>query len=360
MLAVSLSFIVFFGSRFSGNMSTTPLISIIVPVYNKGKHLKKCIDSVIQQSYSNWELLLINDGSVDNSKRVINEFKDRRIIYMEHPNHGVSYTRNQGIKRAKGEYVIFLDADDFWTNSYLEKHVVQITKNESDIYFSGITKKYVDGKVEILDFPYSGYITETEFKKNFYEIQRKTLLYGYTTNKILKLEFLRVNNLLFNERINKSEDLDFYLRCYKKCKSFFFIKEHGYHYIRYPEGTSIYNNDTDFFSLINIQNELKAFCKDNLTDADNDHHAKIICNFASSAISEIPLLKIYTLPTIIKRINNDNTINQYYVVNGNMFFIMVKVFCHRLYVHTAQLFLKIWGRMFYMLMVGVQIMVVKL
>ena len=90
------------------------LISIIIPIYNKEKYLDDCIKSVIYQEYDNLEIILINDGSQDNSERIINKWiaKDQRIKYIAQENKGVAYARNKGISIANGEYIFLLDADD--------------------------------------------------------------------------------------------------------------------------------------------------------------------------------------------------------------------------------------------------------
>ena len=101
------------------NQSTTPTISVIVPVYNAEKYLRRCIDSVLAQTYTDFELLLIDDGSKDKSGEICDEYaiKDNRIRVVHKDNTGVSDTRNRGMDMAQGDYLMFLDADDFWVQS---------------------------------------------------------------------------------------------------------------------------------------------------------------------------------------------------------------------------------------------------
>ena len=98
------------------NQSTTPTISVIVPVYNAEKYLRRCIDSVLAQTYTDFELLLIDDGSKDQSGEICDEYaiKDNRVRVVHKDNTGVSDTRNRGMDMAQGDYLMFLDADDFW------------------------------------------------------------------------------------------------------------------------------------------------------------------------------------------------------------------------------------------------------
>lgn len=99
-----------------------PLVSIIIPVYNMEEYLDNCIKSIIRQTYSNFEILLIDDGSTDQSKSLCIswEKRDNRIRFFNHDNHGVSYTRNRGLKESRGEYIIFIDADDIVFEKYIE------------------------------------------------------------------------------------------------------------------------------------------------------------------------------------------------------------------------------------------------
>jgi glycosyltransferase involved in cell wall biosynthesis len=118
-----------------------PLVSIIIPAYNAGKYITETIDSVIEQTYINWELIIVNDGSADNTLSIIENYsaKDKRIAFISKQNTGVSDTRNTGIERAKGEFIAFLDADDVWLPSNLEMKVRLLEENGSiDYVFSNM------------------------------------------------------------------------------------------------------------------------------------------------------------------------------------------------------------------------------
>ena len=115
------------------------LISVIVPVYNTEKYLRKCIESILNQSYTNIELLLINDGSPDSSAEICREYlhKDKRCYYFEKENGGLSDARNYGIERAKGEYITFVDSDDFLMDLALEKLHATALLGEADLVVGG-------------------------------------------------------------------------------------------------------------------------------------------------------------------------------------------------------------------------------
>lgn len=111
------------------------LISIVVPVYNVEKYLVQCLDSILGQTYHNWELILVDDGSYDKSYKICCEYatKDERIKLLSQNNQGVSKARNVGLALAKGEYVTFIDSDDFVKKDYLEKLYQALIANQADI-----------------------------------------------------------------------------------------------------------------------------------------------------------------------------------------------------------------------------------
>lgn len=114
---------------------TSEKISIIVPVYNAENYLRRCIDSIFEQTYTNFELLLINDGSTDGSAKILEEVKesDSRIRVVHKKNEGVSATRNLGLKLATGDYITFIDSDDFVDKLYLDVLYKSLTENDADI-----------------------------------------------------------------------------------------------------------------------------------------------------------------------------------------------------------------------------------
>ena len=109
-----------------------PLVSIIVPVYNVESWLNKCIDSLLEQSYKNIEILLINDGSTDKSGDICNEYlnKSSKIRVFNNENKGLSYSRNFGMKNANGKYIVFIDSDDFISDSNIIEKFVEILEKD--------------------------------------------------------------------------------------------------------------------------------------------------------------------------------------------------------------------------------------
>lgn len=113
----------------------TDLVSVVISVYNVQKYLKTCIKSVINQSYKNLEIIIVNDGSPDNSLNIIKEYSeiDSRIVLIDKKNEGVSAARNDGIKKAKGKYIFFLDGDDFLDKDFFKYFTENAKENKSDV-----------------------------------------------------------------------------------------------------------------------------------------------------------------------------------------------------------------------------------
>ena len=120
-------------------------ISIIIPIYNSEKYLTHCLDSILKQTYQDFEVILVNDGSTDNSAKICDNYTitDARFKVIHKQNQGVSIARNTGISYAKGEYISFIDSDDWIENDYL-KNMINVADSSSDIIISGAICDYTD------------------------------------------------------------------------------------------------------------------------------------------------------------------------------------------------------------------------
>lgn len=113
-----------------------PLISIVIPTFNRSKSLKRAIKSVLNQSYKNWELIIVDNSSTDDSLSMISNYKDKKIqVYSVENNGVIAYSRNIGILKSHGEYIAFLDSDDWWKNTKLESSLNTLTINNADIVY---------------------------------------------------------------------------------------------------------------------------------------------------------------------------------------------------------------------------------
>lgn len=136
-------------------MRENNLVSIVVPIYNAEKHIKRCVNSVLKQEYKNLEILLINDGSTDHSLEIIETLSsnDSRIKIIDKNNEGVAETRNLGIKLATGKYIMFIDNDDFITSNYVKDYADKIIDLQYDIIIGGYQRVNSDDKVLFSDYP---------------------------------------------------------------------------------------------------------------------------------------------------------------------------------------------------------------
>lgn len=184
-------------------------VSVIIPVYNTEKYLDECLDSVQNQTLSGLEIICVNDGSKDGSPKILeNHAKyDKRIKIVNQENGGVSSARNNGLKNATGDYVMFLDSDDSFVSYACEKAYNVAVKNESDVVEFGV-KNFVDGEnVDLSNVSYDdSKITVYTRKENENPFSSLNFSCGVVWNKIWKRSFITENDLKFKEGIYRGED----------------------------------------------------------------------------------------------------------------------------------------------------------
>lgn len=215
-----------------------PLVSIIVPVYNSEKKLRRCIESLLVQDYSKIEVILINDGSTDNSLSIIKEyeFKDKRIrVYCQH-NGGVSRARNLGIVKADGEYLCFVDSDDYVEPCYIS-NFIQGIEGDIDLVFQGLNEIHLDKSVRKI-VPEQAYYTYSNILDGVSDIN-KHKMFGYVCNKLYKTSIIRQNNLMFREDISISEDRIFALQYLHYVKSMQVVAASAYNYELQESGLTL-------------------------------------------------------------------------------------------------------------------------
>lgn len=236
-----------------------PKISIIMPLYNKEKYVRKSIESILSQTFTDWELIIIDDGSTDSSYSVSLEYmNDKRVKVYHIENGGVSRARNKGIVYAQGEYVTFIDSDDYVLEDYLEK----LYHPKYEMIIGGLTKVNCKGEVIATILPsLYGEKRTTEMAIDFYKEQIDTGIYGFISSKLIRRCVIEENHLRFDEEINLAEDYDFYLKVYQVIDKVFFIDYPGYHYLQGTENSAIILKDdkVDFFIQAGIQQKTKQF-----------------------------------------------------------------------------------------------------
>jgi len=201
-------------------MSDSPFFSVVIPNFNHGRYLKEAIDSVLNQDYKNWELLIIDNYSTDNSDEVISSYNDSRIRVFKIKNEGIiAKSRNLGIKNAQAKWIAFLDSDDIWYFNKLSR-LIELTDKNFDIICSNEYRYDLEAGIKNPLY----YILKSN---NFY---KELLLKGNalsTSATIVSRDFLNKNKLSFNEDLDfiTVEDYDFWMQIALKNGSFGFCKE---------------------------------------------------------------------------------------------------------------------------------------
>lgn len=204
------------------------LVSVIVPVYNAEQFLVECIESIINQTYQNIEIILIDDGSSDSSGAICDQYKLKTdIIKVFHiNNNGVSNARNIGLKNCSGEYVCFIDSDDIVDPMYIEK-MIEVSDKETDLVISNIHDIYLGKSHELYGRPINENMLTGSFKEDFFLLWD---LLRVPVVKLYKYDIIRDNNIWFDTDMNCAEDQCFNFKYYAFVKKYSFINFPGYKY----------------------------------------------------------------------------------------------------------------------------------
>lgn len=252
-------------------------ISIIVPVYNVEKYLRKCLDSIVNQTYKNFELIIIDDGSTDNSANICDEYISNDTIIVHIQNSGVSYARNLGIKKCTGEYIMFLDSDDYFysdkcleiLNEHLEEDL-DVLLYKSKYYYEHISKYITLPNYPIID--------SYDISQALKQLISTNKLSVSPCDKIIKSSIIKQNKNFFDEEMKNLEDIDWSLRIYDKISNIKTINEDIYVYRQQRNGSASSNKN----SLNAIEN-MKIFIEKwaNMNEYLNNLSEKIIYNYIS-------------------------------------------------------------------------------
>ncbi|HOO25797.1 MAG TPA: glycosyltransferase family 2 protein [Clostridiales bacterium] len=224
-------------------MAKNPLFSVVMPVYKTEKYLKDAAQSILNQSFDNFELVLIDDGSPDNSPEIcdrIAESDPRVRVVHKQKNEGLSEARNTGIDQALGEYVCFIDSDDTVEPNLLEKVNESLQEHKADAVMFGMTEEYFDDSGEIKQTFIVGYPAKSlnnveELRNEIIHIEYSTL-YGYSANKFFSLKLIKENKLKF-EQVKLIEDLRFNIDFFNKARSLNILDATPYHYKKRGRGS---------------------------------------------------------------------------------------------------------------------------
>lgn len=239
-----------------------PAISIIIPVYNKIKYLENLFTNLNNQSFRDYECIIIDDGSTDGSSKLIDDLFsfDKRYKIFHIANGGVSNARNIGLDNATCEYITFIDSDDTMHPNYLLNLYNCIKTSNADLVISG-HKSVWEGseRCDLSPSPVEGLFTLNEILPDFAKFQKESGIFGFCWAKILKKEICK--NVYFDTDLALAEDFDFYLKIYSKIKTIYFDNKCYYYYLQQAENSSsiVEDNKIDYFSQIIINLRYKQF-----------------------------------------------------------------------------------------------------
>ena len=222
------------------------LISIILPIYNGEQYLRDCLESILKQKYHNFEVILVNDGSIDSSEAICRQYvnRDDRFRYVQKEHGGASSARNYGLELVKGEYVTFIDADDWVEENYLELLHQSLKENNADISVSTYKKFDVDTNLFYLHAfqinESNQVFTQKELVEKLPQLERITESFEIIGGKLVKKSLLL--GIQFNERTQLSENMEFWFKLYLLSNRIAFVNKEIYNFrLQDSEARKLYN-----------------------------------------------------------------------------------------------------------------------
>lgn len=278
-------------------MNDSKLISVIIPAYNAEKYIVQCIENLLYQTYKNLEIIIVDDGSTDNTAQIVQQYPDVKYIYQ--PNSGVSVSRNTGIKAATGEYIHFMDADDLINSEFYEKMIREAIETNSDMASCGFVFERYPGLTQKIE--HKLLVVNTEDKILMTDVCN----FGACWKYIFKLSFLIENKLHFKEGIVAGEDRIFSLQ------AVFFAKK----IVLVPDAVYIYKNrknsitNTRKIELIKKRHKDRKYAEQFQIDFARQHHFSI----DRSLNWQRWQYKLLGLPLFSKRIYHSGKIRWYFL-----------------------------------------------
>lgn len=281
-------------------------LSIIVPVYNVEKYLPKCLESLIKQTLKDIEIICVNDGSMDNSLAILKEFasKDSRIRIIDNQHQGVAKTRNTGIEQSTGEYIGFVDSDDYIDIDFFEKLYNSATKSNSDIAIASILKH--KNFFNIYNAKYTKEETAITIQDKIKLCEDKKHFFFYAWNKIYHSGFIKENNIKFSEG-QIYEDVMFAIKALYYSNKIISVYGTKYHYIEHENSLTKYKDKTGEkeHDLIKAYSDLQEFCNsknieisERLNYYTKENFGFILNLYKGKYQSKIQLFNIFTIATI--------------------------------------------------------------
>lgn len=279
----------------SSTVQNDHLVSIVMPVYNCEPFLRQCLDSVLSQTYQNWELLCIDDGSKDGSYDVLMEYAstDSRIKALSHSNMGPGKTRNAGIDLAQGDYYLFLDADDFIEPCLLERAVSRAVGAAADIVVWDIW--FYNDKFQHVQHPPVGILHFAPFLErrevfSWRDSPDNILLsfQNWPWNKLFSAHFVRSNGLRFQEDVRRTEDVMFVCAALMKADRIAAVDGRLTYYRMMRPGSAMATKDLHSLDFLKALHNFKVFLQ------DADLYERVLSSYRNWALSSA-LYNLHTL-----------------------------------------------------------------
>jgi glycosyltransferase involved in cell wall biosynthesis len=279
------------------------MFSVVIPLYNKELSIKKTIQSVLNQSFEDFEILVVNDGSTDNSLEIVKGFKDDRIRIIDKENGGVSSARNKGIKEAKYEWIAFLDADDLWEIDKLEKQSKLLLNNPDLFWCFAAYKIKKSNKGKVIDYKNVEIIDDA-----IDAIAQGAVV--QTSSVVIKKSVFKNQKLLFNTKYNNSEDREVWYKLACMYPMVGYINKPLSSYVIFISSslTSVANEniETPFLSMKNRMKEI--------TNLIPQHRAEKLFTFIDAFNKKAILSKwVYASPRVFKSIPLNMHFNSFQV-----------------------------------------------
>lgn len=246
-------------------------ISVVVPVYNVQKYIAQCLDSIVGQTYRDLEIILVDDGSADGSALICEEFaaKDSRISVIRQPNGGVSVARNTGIDAATGEFITFVDSDDWLVNEMYEKMIAEITDNPGlDMVMCDSTLITEDSEIKSTYLIREGYYSKNQIVSELFPVLLVTEDFGKIPlvsvwNCLIRRDILMNCDIRFNPDLRYGEDYLFMPELMIHTTSFHYLKgTHYYHYRQYKESRSKKLQEDWWSNFLDLNEKLRHLLAD--------------------------------------------------------------------------------------------------
>lgn len=304
------------------------IVSVVIPVYNVEKYIENSTECLMQQTYSNLEIILVDDGSKDNSGKICDNIakNDSRIKVIHKQNGGVSSARNEGLKLVTGKYLYFMDSDDWIEKDFIEKMVMKIEQYKLDICICNFSENYANhNKI------FSKNNNEVEFNsiegiKEILKQDGSNLFLGHLWNKLFLTE--KVKDLLFNENSSIYEDLEYVYKAFKISNKIMYIPYVGYHYVQRNMSAMYSEFSSKTFSSIAVA---KYIFEDVLKFKDEELNNMAISFFIRTNLKQASMCSysngnikyLNEIQENIKEVNHLINDKQYYTIKDKIFIKLI-------------------------------------